>query len=475
MHRQRPVATVLLVAAFAAFAAFAASFADRPVARAADPPPRVPGIETIQHVIIVIQENRSFDQFFGTYPGADGIPRESGRWQVCLPDPATGHCVEPYHDDNFWDAGAAHNQPASVTDVDGGKMDGFVREYRRTGNICVRNPDEPPCPKATPGPRGQPDVMGWHDAREIPNYWRYAHRFVLQDHLFAPSDSWTLPSHLFLVSGWSASCTVLTDPLSCHSDLGMKGDLWPKAPHRPYAWTDLTYLLHSAGVSWGYYVGKNSCIIPPCESPSGDWTVPQQNPLPGFRTVAANDQLGNIRSHEDLFAAMAGDTCDLPAVSWVMPGHGYSDHPPYSIAKGQAWVTKLLNTIGRSPCWASSATWVAWDDWGGFYDHVTPPRVDENGFGIRVPAFLVSPWAKPGTIDGQTLSFDAYIKFIEDRFLGGQRIDASDGRPDSRPTVRETLPLLGDLGQEFDFTQAPLPPLILRRYPAPGPASIRGT
>ena len=103
---------------------------------------------------------------------------------------------------------------------------------------------------------------------------------------------------------------------------------------------------------------------------------------------------------------------------------------------------------------------------GGFYDHVPPPDVDRNGFGIRVPALAISPWVRPGLIDHQTLSFDAYLRFIEDRFLGGERLDpATMSRPDSRPTVRETVPILWDLANEFDFTQTPNPPLILDPRP----------
>ena len=110
---------------------------------------------------------------------------------------------------------------------------------------------------------------------------------------------------------------------------------------------------------------------------------------------------------------------------------------------------------------------MAWDDWGGFfYDHLQPPKVDENGYGLRVPALVISPYAKQGYIDHQTLSFDAYLKFIEDVFLGGQRIDPeTDGRPDPRPTVRENAPQLGDLLEDFDFSQSPRSPLVLPTRP----------
>jgi hypothetical protein len=116
----------------------------------------------------------------------------------------------------------------------------------------------------------------------------------------------------------------------------------------------------------------------------------------------------------------------------------------------------------RSPDWRSTAIFLAWDDWGGFYDHVRPPVVDQNGYGLRVPGLVISPYARPGMIDHQTLSFDAYVKFIEDDFLGGRRLDPqTDGRPDPRPDVREGLAQLGDLVRDFDFSQAPRPATIL--------------
>jgi phospholipase C len=107
---------------------------------------------------------------------------------------------------------------------------------------------------------------------------------------------------------------------------------------------------------------------------------------------------------------------------------------------------------------------------------VNPPTVDENGYGLRVPGLVISPYAKKGFIDHQTLSFDAYLKFVEDLFLNGARLDPqTDGRPDPRPTVRENAAILGDLMNDFDFTQSPRPPLLLPTIPKPGPASIPGS
>ena len=135
-------------------------------------------------------------------------------------------------------------------------------------------------------------------------------------------------------------------------------------------------------------------------------------------------------------------------------------------------MTGLINAIMQSPEWNSTAIFLAWDDWGGFYDHVQPPAVDLNGYGLRVPGIVISPYARQGYIDHQTLSFDAYTKFIEDDFIGGQRLDpATDGRPDPRPDVRENEPLLGNLVSDFDFTQPARAPVVLSVHPAPGPAS----
>jgi phospholipase C len=264
--------------------------------------------------------------------------------------------------------------------------------------------------------------------------------------------------------------------MSCTSDvtqLGVVDQLRQRPNRNLFAWTDITYLLRKARVSWGYYPG-NGCTGPN-EDCYGLGGTPSQNPLGGFTDI--NDrQLTNIQTHEDFLTSLQRGT--LPTVSWITPGGGgISEHPGNgsSIANGQRYVTSLINAVMRSPYWETSAIFLTWDDWGGFYDHVRPPTVDQNGYGIRVPGIVISPWVRPGAIDHQTLSFDAYLKFIEDLFLDGQRLDPkTDGRPDSRPTVRENVSLLGNIRKEFDFHQQPLPPLILPLHPPPGPASHPG-
>ena len=539
-HSWPKTAAVIAAALLATTLAACTSPPPKPNEPSASRPPsassqQLTGISKIRHVVVIMQENRSFDSFFGTYPGADGIPAKNGQFTVCVPDPRTKGCDKPYHDPSLVNGGAGHNLSDGIADIDGGKMDGFVRsaEDASTRGCSQTNPPTPVCLPSNP-----PDVMGYHDAREIPNYWTYAQDFVLQDHMFESVDSWSLPAHLYLVSGWSAHCTS-TNPESCTNDpeqaaaaaqglslkdlpaafrscmaahgvtklsstsvtdpkviaageaclryltpaqlqllLGNGGD--EAARLGLYSWTDLTYLLHKANVSWSYYVQSGiqpDCDDNPDQTAAGCAPVAQGartpsiwNPLPDFTDVKQDGQLGDIKNLSAFYTAAQDGT--LPAVSWIAPTQANSDHPPANLATGQAYVTNLINTIMRGPDWDSTAIFLAWDDWGGFYDNVVPPAVDQNGYGLRVPALVISPYAKKGYIDHQTLSFDAYNKFIEDDFLGGARLNpATDGRPDPRPDVREDATILGNLLSDFDFSQPPRPPVLLSTRPAPGPAS----
>ena len=507
------------------------------------------GIHKIRHVVMIVQENRSFDSYFGTYPGADGIPASDGHFTVCLPDPATGGCDRPFHDSSLVNGGGPHGEDAVDADVDGGLMDGFVRESETIGGRGCGG-FAGVCSALAPS-----DVMGYHDAREIPNYWAYAANFALDDHMFQSDASWSLPAHLYEVSGWSARCSRPGDPSSCVNDdelggyqtsyiigVGTRGrqaaervrqllrtarrrlrrcrfvqPTGPPGGGAPigtttryrlavaqcrrrvndelakrratisrrlsttynYAWTDITYLLHKDGVSWGYFItpgGEPDCEGGNANCSSSPFTVGTPdiwNPLPSFTDVRQDGQLDNIQDVSHFLRDAR--TGDLPEVSWIVPDQQHSDHPPANIANGQAYVTNLINTIMQGPDWDSTAIFLVWDDWGGFYDHVLPPVADENGYGFRVPSLVISPYSRPGFIDHQTLSFDAINKFIEDDFLGGRRLDpATDGRPDPRPDVREDNPQLGDFTADFNFDQAPLPPLILPLHPPPGPASKPG-
>ena len=436
----------------------------------ADAPGNDQGIHKIKHLIIIMQENRSFDEYFGTFPGADGIPSEGGEFTVCASNPVTGECVKPFHSVQDVNGGGPHGASDVVADIDDGKMDGFIVQAQLGQRGCL-NTDNPACTNST-----TPDVMGYHDGREIPNYWAYARLFVLQDHMFEPNASWSLPELLFQVSEWSANCTKHDNPSSCVNALQEPGfppdfQAGPVKTIPIYAWTDLTWLLHRHGVSWGYYVVDGTepdcrddeaedCLpIPQNSTTPGIW-----NPLPFFDTVKNDGELGNIQPIENFVKQAEQGT--LPAVAWIAPSGEVSEHPPAKVSAGQSYVTALINAVMKGPNWKDCAIFLSWDDWGGFYDHVVPVKVDVNGYGLRVPGIVISPYAKQGYVDHQTLSFDAYVKFIEDDFLGGQRLDPkTDGRPDPRPSVREDEAQLGDLTNDFDFSQRPRPAIILPEKP----------
>jgi phospholipase C len=491
--RRRASGAVSFAAVLAAAAMILATAGGSPVSPAAAarsrPAPAASGIHKIKHVVIIMQENHAFDNYFGTYPGADGFPRNKHGFTVCEPDPQAHTCVKPFLNDSDITSGGPHTAPDAVSDINGGKMDGFImnRESSQTidtdGFACVLEGLPATCD----------DVMSYHDGRQLKHYWAYARNFVLQDHMFEPTLGWSQISHLYTVSGWAAKC-VPNKPRTCRSNdiqpdrylshgspiidptaltqYSEPGNFYNSNPNTQpqYAWTDITYLLHKHHVSWRYYLSQGTepdCADGAMSCPA----VPQNlrtpeiwNPLVNFSTVHDDRQLGDIVPTADFYTAARKGA--LPAVSWVIPSGDVSEHPPGRISWGQNYVTGLINAVMRSPDWDSTAIFLAWDDWGGFYDHVKPPVVDGEGYGIRVPGLVISPYARRGYIDHQTLSFDAYLKFIEDDFVASQRLNPkTDGRPDPRPDVRESQHRLGNLAKDFDFNQKPRKPLLLPVVP----------
>ena len=442
--------------------------AARPAASRAAPPARAGGgtslsggIHTIKHVIVIMQENRSFDSYFGAYPGADGIPMKNGVPTACVPNPLTHQCVRPFLDHQDLNGGGPHAQISAAADIDAGRLDGFIKEAANGKKGCA-DPTNPACTTGANGVKGRAtDVMGYHAGTDIPNYWAYAKNFVLQDHMFEPVASWSFPSHLAMVSGWSAACGNPDNPMSCYSALGGQPQRTTTNP-TPFGWTDITYLLNKHKVGWAYYLDHGSSSQATGQGRAG---VPYiWNTLPGSVDVHQDNQTGNVQDLTHFYSAAKAGT--LPAVSWIAPQPADSEHPPALVSQGQSYVTSLINAAMHSPDWNSTAIFLAWDDWGGFYDHVMPPKVDANGYGLRVPAMVISPWARKGYIDHQTLSFDAYLTFIEDDFLSSQRLNPkTDGRPDARPDVRETAAILGNLLNDFDFKGSPRAPLLLSTTP----------
>jgi len=438
---------------------------------------RSPAAGKIKHVIIIMQENRSFDSYFGTFPGADGIP--SG---VCMPiDPSNPQngCIQPYHNGLDANAGGPHSNLAAQLDLDDGithaKLDGFVAQQIEGAAHGAH-----PYQFILQGVQLH-DVMGYHTAEEIPNYWAYAKNFVLQDHMFAGVRSSSFPIHVDMTSEWVAKCADQTDVSTCYT--------FPYLLHNRetrFPWANFFQLLDTHNVSWKYYLGEGT--EPDCES--GEMTCEPviQNPeTPSgwnpakFYSYVREQPYGYRMKHIHVTNHFLVDIKlhKLPQVVWLIPSDVYSEHPPHSITAGMMYVTALVNAVMNSSYWNDTAIFISWDDWGGFYDHVVPPNVDTNntptpiqGYGQRVPGLLVSAYARHGYIDHGVLSFDSYPRFIEDVFMDGARlVPAELGLPDKRPTIRDALrqvryfdgttaPIV-DLADEFDFTATPQPPLVL--------------
>ncbi len=453
----------------------------------------------IQHVIMIMQENRSFDSYFGTFPGANGIPAG-----VCVPldtrNPSKG-CVAPFHDVHDANSGGPHAYQEAASDLDDGvtsaKMDGFVYQQSSGGSKCVGQsggPDESGAkiqPLCTPGIHNgfaRHDAMGYHTDAEIPNYWAYARNFVLQDNMFPGERGWSGDVHVEMTSEWTAHCSnpaVLSTCKSSHTPTTVS----PNTP-TPYPWVNLFQLMDTNNVSWKYYLASGP--DPDCEDGQMTCNPTNQqqgsvasfwNPVPGYQWVNQQgpDYLSAHTPQLDQFLVDLKNGT-LPQVSWIIPSFYFSEHPPNGVTTGMEYVTALVNAVMQSPYWQNTAIFISWDDWGGFYDHVPPPIFDYlkapaivQGTGIRVPGLLVSAYAKPGLIDHQVLSFDSYATFIEQLFMNGTHLDpVAMGQPDHRPSIRDALTTasypdgsttqLGQLINEFDFSQTPLPPLILSTH-----------
>jgi phospholipase C len=385
------------------------------------PPAAPPGLEKIQHFVFIMQENRSFNHYFGTYPGAEGLPPGA-----CVPNPAGGPCVAPYHDTDLVNQGGAHGWANALDCIDGGLMDGFIKGSTQK-----------------PG-----DVLGWHDYREIPNYWDYAKLYVLQDRLFESITSYSLPAHLYMLAAQSGGYT------------GAAGQARPSS----YSFPEITLLLGSGKIDWKYYVNRG-LAAGAADGGEADQDVDETtytfwNPLPAFPSVK-NDatQFSRLTDATQFYIDAQNGT--LPQVSWVIPNSTLSEHPPASVATGMAYVTGLVNAVMSSPEWNTTAIFIAWDDWGGFYDHVDPPTVDQYGLGIRVPGLVISPYARQGYVDHKTYSFESWLKIVEERF----GVIPMTGRDNTA----------NDMTDAFDFTQQPRPPVLLTAtgssYP-PAPQSL---
>lgn len=467
----------------------------------------------IKHVVVIMQENRSFDNCFGTYAGvgANGIPANgiptSGQdatntkanctLSSCSCTVNANGTYAPYHNTNTVEPNFPHYNSDYMTDVTTPKAGKALEAANFLHTACV--PGEGDGNHNTQADLIQ--ALGYHTDAEIPNYWNLAKSFVLQDRMFASAPSWSPVEHTFMVSGWNAS--------GCGTTAGCVEQVdytYPDA-NGHFLWNDITNLLVKDNVSWRFYLGENwapgctTAITSPkdCfktgDKIAGFWNpYNQDNSQASFQTVIDNQmtncpvdqqtrQLGCVTNLQDFFIqAEKSDTSDgssFPQVSWIVPGFNVSEHAGGSypnnsinIKDGHAYVASIITAIMKHrTLWETTAIFLSWDDWGGFYDHVQPPSPypgSTYSYGFRVPGLLITPWVKAGTIDNwQTLSHDAYLKLMEDIFLGKKRIGPTTGKvttKDNRTVIqqRDNAQNLGDLVTEFDFSHTPLAPIGLQ-------------
>ena len=384
-------------------------------------------ITAIQHIVFIIKENRSFDNYFGTYPGANGATTAVTSYGAVVPLLETPDYAYPFDPEHGWNSG---NEA-----IDGGKMDRF--DMLADANI-----------------NGQ-GYLGLTQASQaqIPNYFTYAQNFVLADNAFSSIQSDSFTNHLYTVAAQDNGALFISGPTNgtqagsfgCDAPVGTAGltadDVGNISKVFPcYDFQTLADSLQSAGLSWKYYA------------------PPQGARGYSFSTLDAINHIRNgplwatnvLKDSQFVTDAANG----LPAVTWLVTGGAASEHPKNgAMCAGENWTVQQINAIMNGPDWNSTAIFLTWDDFGGVYDHVPPPVVDNWGLGPRVPFLIISPYAKQGYISHTQYEFSSVLKFIEERF-GLAPL-----------TNRDTI--ANDTTDSFDFTQAPRPPLILQTRSCP--------
>jgi phospholipase C len=378
----------------------------------------------IKHIVVIMQENHTFDNFFGTYPGANGIPRN-----VCMPlDPTSPgtDCVRPFLSNNPSPTDMPNENQAALTAYDNGRMDGFMLAEGKDS-----------------------DTMSYYDNNTIPYYWDLAKHYVLADNFFSSVLSNSLPNHWYAIAGQAPIVSIYNDILQ-----SPKGeDTTQRQASRVYlpvsdqlsTIADL-FINNNTGISWKYY---SDTILPGEASyrgaiKSGN-AYDAWNPFAAKTSTYTEQYAPHFVSRGQIVTDLQDGT--LPNVSWVIPSDKLSEHPASNIILGMNWVTAVVNSIMNSQYWNSTAIIVTWDDYGGFYDHVAPPQIDKYGLGFRVPAIIISPYAKTGFIDHTQYSFESMLKFIEWRF--------------NLPPLTERDAHANNLLNAFDFNQKPIPPHII--------------
>ncbi len=357
----------------------------------------------IKHFVIIMQENHSFDNYFGTYPGANGFPA-GVKMPVDPEDPNTEY-IEPWHIGDNTITDISHNQATFMEQVNDGKMDGFVAALNR------RNQD------------GR-IAMGYYDDRDIPYYWNLADNYVLFDNFFSSAKEGSLTNHIFWITG---KAPPPGEEQELHEKLADVPTIFDK--------------LEENGITWKFYVQNYDPSINyrTIESAGNRASQVIWVPLLYFDRFLDDPKLSSHIVHLDQYYIDLRNN-DLPSVAYIVPS-GASEHPPQHPRAGERFVRNLIQELMRSEAWSSSAFLLTYDDWGGWYDHVYPPQVDKDGYGPRVPAIMVSPYAKKGLIDSTELDFTSILKFI--------------GVNWGIPPLAERDANANDLTSAFDFTQPP--------------------
>jgi phospholipase C len=386
------------------------------------------GMNVIQHVVFIIKENRSFDSYFGGFPGADGATTGvTSAGQVVPLTPAPDQMMND----------VAHSYYSALTAMNGGAMNGFdlIDGANVNGNLLAYT---------------QMTEAG------IPNYYKYARYYALADHMFSSIKADSFPNHLYTIAATSGGVFSIPENPKMKKGLGFgvgwgcddaaetevtvmgtHGEISREFPC--FEFQTLADTLTQAGVSWKYYA--------PSKGEAG-YVFSTYNAINHIRNGPAWTQ--NVVP--DTQFAIDAQNGNLPAVSWLVTGK-QSEHPPNSTCYGENWSVTNLNALLSGPDGASSATFIAWDDFGGFYDHVRPPNLDTYGLGPRVPLLVISPYAKSGRITHLRYEFSSVLKFIEERY--------------GLPALSERDANANDITDAFDFTQTPLPPLILQQRDCP--------
>jgi phospholipase C len=387
----------------------------------------------IKHVVFIVKENRSFDNYFGRFPGANGATEGTL---------STGQIIDLQHLADMPQHDADHTWFSALEAMDNGKMDRFDLD---------------------PLASVEGDYMAYSQLSEsdIPNYYAYAKNFVLSDNMFSSLHGPSLPNHLYTIAATSGG--DISTPLEgsknwswgCDSDnpnmrvqiLQPNGDIKEIFPC--FEFQTLADLLDKAGVSWKYYA-----------PPEGERGY-QYSTLDEIKHIRyGNDWNNVVRVSTFIDDASTGH---LPAVSWIVPVGYANDHPPHSSCYGENWAVETINAIMQGPDWPTTAIFMVWDDFGGLYDHVVPPGVDNFGLGLRVPLLIISPYAKPGYIAHKNAyEFSGVLRFIEETF--------------GLPNLGNRDATANDMMDSFDFTQNPNPPLVLspRSCPVVNPSLTFG-